>query len=194
MQINFQKFSNITSLLRISESGEKRWTCIVIILDFLFVWGFRLTPYARHLWPLSREDSLAPHLLWHKTSVYNDHLRGPVTPTLFDFGAVSTRLNDLGLSRLGFEQPIFRFRGACSNPLRHRRGCILEGVTSIVNIGRFKLFPKRSRVVFTSKSKRCTLIYYSVSRDRTLILVLKTIMKYPVPPKVLPAQRTQSTW
>ena len=38
---------------------------------------------------------------------------------------LSTCFNDLGLSLLGFEHPIFRMRGKRSNPLRHRRGWIL---------------------------------------------------------------------
>ena len=45
-----------------------------------------------------------PHLLWHGPTVYNVHLRGPVTLTpyperLTDSGAVTTCFYDLGLSR-----------------------------------------------------------------------------------------------
>ena len=47
-------------------------------------------------------------LLWHGASVYNGHLRGPVT-------LIPICFNDLGLSQLGFEHH------ECSNPLRHRR-------------------------------------------------------------------------
>ena len=42
--------------------------------------------------------SVSHHLLWHGSSVYNGHLRGPGTLT-----PNAERLVDLGLSRLGFE-------------------------------------------------------------------------------------------
>ena len=53
-----------------------------------------------------------PHLLWQGVSVYNGHLRGPVTLTpvaqrFADSGAVTTCFY-LRLSRLGFEHPTFR--------------------------------------------------------------------------------------
>ena len=47
------------------------------------------------------------HLLRHGPTLYNGHLRGPVTLTPFGSGAVTTCFYDLGLSRL---------------PLRHRGG------------------------------------------------------------------------
>ena len=55
-----------------------------------------------------------PHLLWHGASVFNIHLRRPVTLTL-----IAERLEwschylfyDLDVSRLGFEHPAFRLRG-----------------------------------------------------------------------------------
>ena len=43
-----------------------------------------------------------PHLLWHGPTLYNGHLRGPVTLTpcrAFGSGAVTTCFYDLGLSR-----------------------------------------------------------------------------------------------
>ena len=40
----------------------------------------------------------------------------------FSCGAVITCFYDLGLSRLGFENPTFRLRGERSNPLGQRRG------------------------------------------------------------------------
>ena len=63
-----------------------------------------------------------PHLLWHGTSVYNDHLRGPVTLTLIaERLAVELSLpvftTLIGLSRLGFEHPIYCLRGECSTLL-----------------------------------------------------------------------------
>ena len=59
-----------------------------------------------------------PHLLWLGASVYNGHLRGSVTLTLycraFCSGAVTTWLFFfyLSLSWLGFEHPTFRMRGS----------------------------------------------------------------------------------
>ena len=51
-----------------------------------------------------------PHLLWHRTSIYNGHLRGPVTLTpIAERLAVElslTCVKYLSLSRLGFEHPI----------------------------------------------------------------------------------------
>ena len=58
------------------------------------------------------------HLLWHGTSVYNDHLRELMTPVAnqaLSSGADTTCFNDCDLSRLGFEQPTF------SMQLHHRR-------------------------------------------------------------------------
>ena len=65
-----------------------------------------------------------PHLLWNGASVYNGHLRGPVTLTpIAERLAVGLSLSDydLALSLLGFEHPIFHLQGERSNPLRHRR-------------------------------------------------------------------------
>ena len=41
--------------------------------------GLQILTYAGHSWPLNCEGSLV--LLWHGASVYNGHLRGPVTPS-----------------------------------------------------------------------------------------------------------------
>ena len=44
--------------------------------------GLKIFTYARHLWPLSSERSLAcQNLLWHGASVYDGNLQGPVTLT-----------------------------------------------------------------------------------------------------------------
>ena len=62
------------------------------------------------------------HLLWHWTSVFNGHFRGPETfKPIAEHLAVACS-NDLGLSRLRFEHPTFRLQGQYSNPLRHHRG------------------------------------------------------------------------
>ena len=42
--------------------------------------GLQILNHARHSWPLSSEGSLACHT-YCETSVYNGHLRGPVTLT-----------------------------------------------------------------------------------------------------------------
>ena len=51
------------------------------------------------------------HLLWHRASIYNVYLRGPVTHTYwraFGSGAVTTCIYDLGISQLEFEHPTLR--------------------------------------------------------------------------------------
>ena len=67
-----------------------------------------------------------PHLLWHGSSVKNDHLRKPrdthTSCRAFSCGAVTTSFYDLGLSRLGLKHPTFRLRGERTNSMRHRRG------------------------------------------------------------------------
>ena len=64
-----------------------------------------------------------PHLLWHRSPVYNDHLRGPVTliPVAERFSnvAVTTCFYDLGLSRLGFEHSTFGKRCECIQTLNY---------------------------------------------------------------------------
>ena len=51
-------------------------------------------------------------LLWLGTSIYNDHLWGPVTLTPFpehlSVEGLTTCFDDLGLLRLGFEHPTVR--------------------------------------------------------------------------------------
>ena len=61
------------------------------------------------------------HLLVHGASIYNGHLRGPVTltPNAERLAAVTACFNDLGLSRLVFEPPTFCMQGERSNQLRH---------------------------------------------------------------------------
>ena len=85
------------------------------------------------------------HLLRHVTSVYNGHLREPLTR------AVTTCFYDLRLS-LRIEHPTFRLRGQHSNSLRHRRVLIQtlwnlnhiwfnNNVTSnVINIGIFVIY------------------------------------------------------
>ena len=65
-----------------------------------------------------------PHQLWHGPTLYDGHLRGPVTLTCcraFDSGAVTTYFYDLGLSSLGIEPQSPACR-ANAPPLRHRSG------------------------------------------------------------------------
>ena len=70
------------------------------------------------------------HLLWYGTSVYNGHLREPMTLTPIA-ERLAVELSLLGLSRLGFEQLTFRLRGERSNLLRHCRGEMLPLILSI---------------------------------------------------------------
>ena len=65
-----------------------------------------------------------PHLLWHRASVYNGHLRGPVTLTpIAERLALGCHYLFLwGLLWLGFEHPTFWLRGKCFNPLHHCDG------------------------------------------------------------------------
>ena len=75
-----------------------------------------------HLGPLSSEGSLACYtycdtghpFIWSFSMTRDTHIYWRA------FG--TTCLNDLGLSRLGFEQPTFRLHGELSSWLRHRRG------------------------------------------------------------------------
>ena len=83
----------------------------------LFAWDFRPTreffTYIEKS-PLSSEGSLACHTYSPITCNTHTYCKA------FDKGPVTTCFYDLGLSRLGFEHPIFRMRGQRSNPLRHR--------------------------------------------------------------------------
>ena len=78
------------------------------------------------LWPLSIEGSL--HVLWHRTSVYNSYLLGPVkfTPILPSIGHWSRHclFDDLGPSRQGFDHLTCGFGDERSNWLCH--GCGLQ--------------------------------------------------------------------
>ena len=89
--------------------------------------GLQNLTYAWHLWPLSSEGSLDCRTycdLGH-LCIINGHLRGLVTLTLIAgcfSRTVTSCLNDLGLSRLGFEHPTFRLRDKRYNRLLHRFG------------------------------------------------------------------------
>ena len=83
--------------------------------------GLQILNYARHSWPFSSEGSLACHtycdtghpfiIVISRTSDTHTYSRA------FSSGAVTTCFSDLGLSRLGFEHPIFCLRGQRSNLL-----------------------------------------------------------------------------
>ena len=79
-----------------------------------------------------------PHLLWYGASVYNGHLRGPVTLTpIAEHLAMQLSLpvfNDLGLWRLGFEPQNFRSWGESSNQLRNHRGWFLKHSFQVVHL------------------------------------------------------------
>ena len=69
----------------------------------------QILTYARHLWPLNSEDSLACHMYCDMSSPRTRDTH-TCCQTLGS-GAVTTCFYDLGLSRLGFEFPNFRLRG-----------------------------------------------------------------------------------
>ena len=108
-----------------------RFVCLFVCVffvpleDFSFIWrhtvageGLHILTYARHSWTLSSEGSLACHTYCDIGAfVYDDHLRGPVILTPV---AERLNLNDVGLSRLEFENPTFRLRGECSRFLLTR--------------------------------------------------------------------------
>ena len=78
--------------------------------------GCKFLPYARYLWPLSMRVLFSmPHLLWHGASVYNGHLRGPVTLT-----PIAERLAVEFLWLKSVEAGIRRQLSACgANTLTH---------------------------------------------------------------------------
>ena len=99
--------------------------------ESLFVWGLSyhswILTYARYLWPLSSEGSLACYTYCNTGHPFIiGYLRGPVTLTpiaerlAMELSFITCFYN-LGLPRLRFEHPLFRLRGERSNPLRHRR-------------------------------------------------------------------------
>ena len=70
-----------------------------------------------------------PHLLWHGTTVYKGHLRGPVTLTpIAERLAVELSLPVLRLRSIaaGIRTPNSPLAVQCSNQLRHRRGQALQ--------------------------------------------------------------------
>ena len=83
--------------------------------------------YTPHSWPWSIEGSLTyvPHLPWHGASVYNGHLRGPVTLTpVAEYLAVELSL------------PVLRWYGTPCNIYKDERvrlhlpqKCIFENLT-----------------------------------------------------------------
>ena len=86
--------------------------------------GLQILTYARHLWPLSSEGSLARHtycdtghpIIIIPEEPWHSHL----TPSVWQWSCHYLFLR-LGLSRLGFEHPTFRLRGQRSNPMRHHK-------------------------------------------------------------------------
>ena len=100
----------------------RRYVCLIvlyILVYFVPLENFShmvMSPVHRRCWPMLgtrgyRGFLSVPHLLWHRKSVYNVHLRGPVTHTYwraFGSGAVTTCIYDLGISQLEFEHPTVR--------------------------------------------------------------------------------------
>ena len=105
--------------------------------------GLQNLTYARHLWPLSSEGSLARHIYCDTGHPFIMTRDTHAKCRAFGSGAVTTCFNDLSLSQMGFEHQTFRFRGERSNQLRHRRGMI-EGKLQryqiiVIQMYKFKL-------------------------------------------------------
>ena len=118
--------------------------CYFIVLFYLFIYfsyhsrvfhsygdftitveGLQILTHARHKAIEQWGFFSVPNLQWHGASVYNGHLRGPVTLTpvaerlAVELSLHCTCFYDLGLLQLGFEHPTFRLLGQRSNTLRH---------------------------------------------------------------------------
>ena len=65
----------------------------------------------RHSWPLSSESFLACHSYCDTRHPFFMVISEDSYCGAFNSGAVTTFSDELGLSRLGFEHPIFRMRG-----------------------------------------------------------------------------------
>ena len=101
--------------------------------------GCKILTYARHSWLLSSEGSLACHThcdtgLPFIMVISEDPWHSHLLPNVWQWSC-HYRFYDVGLSRLGFENPTFRLRGQRSNSLRHRRGradIVIESSSYIV--------------------------------------------------------------
>ena len=86
------------------------------------VTGCKLLPMLAALMAIEQWGFFSvPHLFWHGASVYDSHLRGPLTLRPFAERLV-VELSLPDLSPQGFEHPTFCLRSERSNPLHHRRG------------------------------------------------------------------------
>ena len=103
--------------------------CLLFFVLYLYVnvtityEGRQIFTYAQHLWPSSSGGSLTCHTCCDMagSSIYNGHLRGPLTLTLLA-ERLAVELSLPVLSRIGFEHSNFRVQGKRSNRLRVRRG------------------------------------------------------------------------
>ena len=122
-----------------------------------------------------------PHQMWHGTSVYNGHIRGPVTLT-----PIAERLTvelslpvltTLGLSRLGFENPTLRLRDERSNRLRHRSG-LWKGNTLFLLIN---ITDKKNSSFFSGywigQGEMIHAIYFLFKTIREILMCMKGIAK-----------------
>ena len=79
----------------------------------------QILTYARHLWPLSSEGSLACHTYYDTGHPFIMVISEDPWHSHLGSGAVKTCYYDFGLTRLGFKHPIFRLWDKRSNRLRH---------------------------------------------------------------------------
>ena len=115
-----------------------------------------------------------PHLLRHGTTVYNGHLRGPVTLT-----ALAERLvvklslpacfYDLSLSRPGIE-PRSPACEANALPLRHRGGCLTYKATKWDGL--------------SDETAKTEVLYHSSVARRSLLSVWQLTAKYILRKKI----------
>ena len=149
------------------------------IPGFLLVWGFtshsrifhsyeglQILTYARHSWPLSSEGSLPCHTYCDTvSSVYNGHLRGPVTLT-----PIAERLAvELSLSvftrfvAVGIRTPNLPLAKRTLHRLRHRGGSILgeREFDHVCSNGKACLFPRRDNKEIAKKTSRKFLKFFS---------------------------------
>ena len=81
--------------------------------------GLQILTYSSALMAIEQWGFLSvSQLLCHGASIYNGHVRGPVTP-IAERLAVELSLpvfKNIGLSQMGFEHPTFRLRDHRSNP------------------------------------------------------------------------------
>ena len=107
------------------------FVCLFGVLRHMETAPLQVLTHTRHSCPLSSEDSLVCHTYWvtghpfimviSEDNYPKDPWHSNLLPSVWQWSC-NYLLNDLGLSRLEFENPTFRMRGERSNRLRHHGG------------------------------------------------------------------------